>query len=200
VILNGLLDGSAEDIARTSDSVAEAMKRYAQLGAESNLVMSTHKCGHACIDEFKWLAYQRLKQYFGMQPARSGVNLGALVRGARDRASWAWGNDDSRFPQIGDEGTKVEVLVDGNMESALSELFVHLAGKIPLSSSLHVEIGTDVDCPFITCTIPGGDDSVIVGHNDTRYSERICFENRVALKREQTSTGLLYILRFEFPA
>ena len=199
IILNGLLDGATEDIERTSTGVTEVMSEYREAGAEDNLILRTHKCGHHFIDEFKWFAYRRLKEHFGMQPVRKLTDLSHLLRNARQLASWAWNNDDSRFLPIPEHGGKVQVLVDENMESALFRIFVHLTEKTPADSSLSLEIDVNGDSAHVACSIPAGDDSVKVAHDydDIRYCQQVFSENHATWAREQSNTGLRYVLGFK---
>jgi dienelactone hydrolase len=196
ILLNGLLDGSGEKIAGTTQGLAEAMDEYRAMKAEGNLVVRTHKCGHHIVDDFKWYAYKRLKQHFGMQPLRDALDLRELLRDARRGAWWAWGNDDTRFPPIAADPDDTRVAGDPNLEGALSALFVHLAEKTPAGSCLTVNVARGAGAPVVVCSVRGGDDSVEVAHDDIRYSEQILFENDVSLEREQSDSELRYLLRF----
>ena len=47
------------------DSVYEC---YREAGAPDNILIRKLPTGHKFIDEFKWEAYARLKEHFGMVP------------------------------------------------------------------------------------------------------------------------------------
>ena len=96
---------------------------YERQGAAANLLLRKLECGHRFVDAFKWEAYKRLKEYFGVLPRRERVSLGAVVQEARRVLADVW---ESRhdFPEP-DIGTDCYVSVNRDqMSSAIAGLFL----------------------------------------------------------------------------
>ena len=92
--MQGSIDGTPEYIEHVKKSYAHTKRFYEADGVPENLVLRIHNCGHHFLDEFKWEAFTRLRQYFGMEEKRVAVPLTQVLTGARQ----CFAADNLTFP------------------------------------------------------------------------------------------------------
>jgi len=70
-----------------------AVSCYEEANAPENILIRELDCGHRFADEFKWEAYRRLKEYFGILSLREPASLVAIVKEAQEQTrSWSEAN------------------------------------------------------------------------------------------------------------
>jgi hypothetical protein len=171
-----------------------AKRVYAEKGAPENLILRILPCGHHFLDQFKWEAYYKLKQYFGMAGVKASLPLKDVLISAQEGSWWYWSEDDKeRFLKL---PNKYYVLANKEtLISAFGALFIFLWGKCPGDSSVSVHVDSDQDNCYVVCTIPGGNDEAKSAHEHfIRSAEQFFFENSASLKRENTPDGIKYVV------
>jgi dienelactone hydrolase len=179
-----------------------AKEFYQEASCSQNLVLRIARCGHHFLDEFKWEAYARLKEYFGLQDIKDSVLLEDVLKKAREGCSWVWKRwiKEKGFPEITSSSKCYVTANKERLTLAFSLMFAHLCQKRPQGSSLVVNVSSGGKNCHVTCTIVGGDDNLRVAH-DTYYqmrpAEQIFFENSASLKRENTHNEIKYVVNFK---
>ena len=156
MILWGAFDGKAceqEDLRRARDSVYEI---YREAGAPDSILIRKLATGHKFIDEFKWEAYARLKEHFGMIPDPEPLSLKELAIEARKATEVSWDDLDATFSEI--EGPDIPVTtIREQALSAIGGLFMFMADR-SLSGSIHARVGLEGERPFLSCTHTANED------------------------------------------
>jgi hypothetical protein len=192
--LQGAYDGSPEDIEKVKKTYEFAKRIYGEKGAPENLILRILPCGHHFLDQFKWEAYYKLKQYFGMAGVKESVSLKEVIMNAQAVAWWYWSEDDKeKFLKL-----PLECYVLANEETltrAFIALFYFLRGKCPGNSSVNVHVEKNQENCYVVCTIPGGSDEAKSAYEYIiRSAEQFFFENSASLKRENTPDGIKYVV------
>ena len=123
---------------------------YRQVGAPDNLLICKMRAGHRFADEFKWEAYKRLKEHFGILPERKPESLLSMARDARHATSNGWQDYNVTFPEVAGLETRVVVNRE-QMVSAISALFLYLFDRSS-DVSLSVISETADHRPSLRCT------------------------------------------------
>ena len=126
VALLGAFDGSQEDREAVRAAYEYAKRFYEADRAAENLVLSRHDCGHHFLDEFKWDAYARLRQYFGMDQPRRAVSLTAVVEDARCHHTIGRGD---RIPEVRIPERADVIAEERRLIVAFGTLFIYLSTK-----------------------------------------------------------------------
>ena len=150
MILWGAFDGKAceqEDLQKVRDSVYEC---YREAGAPDNILIRKLPTGHKFIDEFKWEAYARLKDYFGMTPDPEPLSLKELAIEARKATKVSWDDLDATFNEIESPDVPITTFREQAL-SAIGGLFMFMADR-SLSGSIQARVGVEGERPFLSCT------------------------------------------------
>lgn len=95
-----------------------AHKCYQEANAPDNILIRKRDCGHRFVDEFKWEAYKRLKERFGILPAREPASLKSIVEEARSVTTAGWEENLVAFPEVSGQ----ECSVTANREQLVSAI------------------------------------------------------------------------------
>ena len=176
-----------------------ARQSYEAVGAAENLLIQRLDCGHRFIDEFKWTAYKRLKEYFDILPQRSMVSLAAMVADARTATSDAWGDQHVVFPEPEVAG-ECRVMVNGReMTSAIAALYLYLLDR-SARPELRVSIKEEVDGVDLRCCVPSDKplpaDAVAGGFETLRGVKQVVAEHDASLACNHSEGELMYTISF----
>jgi len=156
MILWGAFDGKAceqEDLQKVRNSVYEC---YRESGASDSILIRKLATGHKFIDEFKWEAYARLKEHFGMVPDPEPLSLKELVIEARKATEVSWDDLDATFNEIEGPDVPITTLREQAL-SAIGGLFMFMADR-SLSGSIGARVGLEGEQPFVSCTHTANED------------------------------------------
>jgi len=127
--LCGNFDGKDPDQrVRNKQAFERAYRCYEEVDAPQNILIRELDCGHRFADEFKWEAYRRLKEHFGMYKPRELLSLRSVVEKARDEArSWCEANHVV-FAEV--SGQDSSVMADTEqLVSAFAGLILYLTDR-----------------------------------------------------------------------
>jgi len=194
--LQGAYDGSPKHLRKVEETYEFAKRIYGEKGVPENLILRILPCGHHFLDQFKWEAYYKLKQYFGIAGIQETLSLKDILISAQNSGwcGWYWSDEDKEtFLKLPD---KYSVLANKEtLVMAFGVLFVFLWGKCPGGSSVNVHVDSDQDNCYVVCTIPGGNDEAKSAYElAIRSAEQFFFENSASLKRENTPAGIKYVV------
>jgi len=196
VEFQGSCDGTPDQIKKVENSYEFAKRVYEEKGMPENLILRILPCGHHFLDQFKWEAYYKLKQYFGMLGVKESLSLKDVLISAQEGpwSWWYWSEGDKEgFLKLPDEHY---VLANKEtLASAFGSLFVFLWGKCSGNSSVNVHVDSDQDNCYVVCAIPGGSDEAKSAYEPAiRKAEQFFFENSASLKRENIPDQIKYVV------
>ena len=128
IALSGNLDVEDQDQDLNRRGYDYAHRCYQEAGAPENIVIRKYDCSHRFVDEFKWEAYKRVKELFGILPERNHVSLTSIAEEARRATTSGWEDQLVTFPEV----TGEEYLVTANREnmvSAVAGLILYLSDR-----------------------------------------------------------------------
>jgi len=196
----GTHDAGPKGIKGAKGAYEFAQKIYGEKGVPENLILRTPPCGHHFLDQFKWEAYYKLKQYFGMAEVKESISLKDVLMSAQERAWRFWMRND----KDGASAIPDECYVIANKEMltrAFSSLFRFIRGRCPLTSSVNVYVESDQDNLNVVCAIIGVESPVesLKGSSDhtIRDAEQLFVENSASLRRESTTDQVKYIVALQ---
>ena len=125
---------------------------YSKVGAPDNVLIRKLDVGHRFADEFKWEAYKKLKEYFGILPERNSVSLVSMAEDARRVTSDSWHDQNVSFPVV--TGRDCRVFVNRvQMVSAIAGLYLYLSDRSSdISLTVSVDGTTGRPCLHCVCT------------------------------------------------
>lgn len=131
IALQGSLDGTGEKLKQVQVAYEHAKRFYEADGVPENLILKIHTCGHHFLDEFKWEAYAKLRQYFGMDNNKKVIPLLRIFESVRNSTAWTWKKGAGVFPEIGMlEHTHV-IADEERLTEAFHGFFCYLFQKKP---------------------------------------------------------------------
>jgi dienelactone hydrolase len=180
----------------------EAMKRnfaagkqfYEELGVEENLVLRMPPCAHHFLDGFKWEAYARLKQHFGIDDDREHLFVEDVLRTALETTTWAW-QDFDLFPHICSAGQHRILANMHTLEAAFRALLLTLSHSVGYDSRLEVAVEAEGGAVRVICRVPRRQEG-IQGAMDhyLREAEQLFVENGASLARDPTPGELRWVV------
>jgi dienelactone hydrolase len=194
--LQGAYEGSPDNIKEVEDCYRFARGIYEGKGAPENLILRILPCGHHFLDQFKWEAYYKLKQHFGMAGVRESLLLKNILMSAQAGAWRYWTRDDKdTFLKLSDECyilANEEVLV-----RAFVALFYFLRGRCPDSSSLNVCVESDQGKCYVVCSILGDENPKGNYDHRLRDAEQFFVQSSGCLRRESIPDQVKYIVALQ---
>ncbi|NKB67462.1 MAG: hypothetical protein GKR89_10405 [Candidatus Latescibacteria bacterium] len=195
--LQGALDGPPAKIEQIKAAYEDARRFYQADGAAENLVLRIHQCGHHFLDDFKWEAYSRLKQYFKIDTDKISVPLDRILKAAREQCSWAWANNE-QFPEIKLSQRPTIIANEMRLSGAFAALFIYLFAKWP-SVPLVLKTQENQSSITIRCILdwprPQENASAKVPQeNFMRRAQQLFVENGAAMIEEAKSDAMQYTI------
>ncbi|MEW6686197.1 MAG: acetylxylan esterase [Candidatus Edwardsbacteria bacterium] len=192
----GSYDGTQEQIQKLINAHKFAGRFYEKMNVADNLVLRIKPCHHVFIDEFKWEAYARLKEYFGIAEQTKHFFLEEVLQDAK-KDLWCWEEDDKKaFLNTSGKHSilgKRRILTD-----AFRAMFIILLQKRPAGGSLSVAVESDQDRCYVVCTVLGTCEGVKSAHEYlVRSMEQGFFENSAFLRRENTPDQVKYVVTLQ---
>jgi hypothetical protein len=80
MVLHGRLDDTCGAAAEIIADMGRAAEFYGSQGVPGNFLLRAPRHQHYFLDEFKWEAYARLKEHFGMLPSKQSLQLAAILK------------------------------------------------------------------------------------------------------------------------
>jgi len=201
MFLAGSYDHSPDELAKDQEAYDRAHRHYVELGAPDNLVLRVQPCEHHFADEFKWEAYARLREYFGLVPPTERVSLKDVLAAAiKNSAGWWHGEKPWRWEkdQTPELTCDPELRVVANRDTlvrAFEAILYPLSEKIPADSTLTVRAEAEADSVRVVYSVPAGTDETRAPMDYlTRQAEQLFVENKATLTRHSNAAGLEYVV------
>lgn len=199
------LDATAADLAAVPTVQARGRRAYEALGATGErFAHHVVAHGHHFSEEFKVIAYRRLKEYFGMIGTGEPVSLLGLVEEAvaalekREDLWWCWHTraPGSKLPSLTINGDRAcFTRADrARLLRAFQTTLIPLMQKIPHGSCLEVRVDNEPGGSRVLFTIAGGTAATRSAHESllrqaahhfahvdaqlirTHYANTLCYE------------------------
>ncbi len=141
--LSGTFDVEDQNEDQNQRAYDFAHRCYEKVGAPDNLLNRKFPCGHRFVDEFKWEAYKRLKEHFGILPEREPVSLMEVAEEARRMSTSGWEEQHVVFPEVTGQDSSVTVNRT-QVVSAIAGLILYLADRsaeVTLKATVEVVAG-----------------------------------------------------------
>ena len=197
VALQGSLDGSVDSVQRKRDAFERAREFYEADGKPDNLILRTPNCGHHFLDVFRWEAYMRLKEHFGIPDGKERKSLVQILNSARQSAIWLWGDQPTQFPEVEAASPCYVSANEQDLIGAFYSLLLHLFSKEnqpPLKATIE-ERPTGYRIVFaIPSKTPEQNADARVSHE---ISDQVFFEHAATLARSTGSQEIQYEVTFK---
>ena len=193
VMLRGALDTSITNEDPSHEDFSDVRRHYQEEGGPDRFVVRRPVCGHHFLNQFKWEAYRRLKDYFGMSPRKRPMELSALLADARKENQRRIG-PGQQFPEIQYETRELTVLADNRLRGALCGILGNLIEKTPGAAGPAVSVSLQRNHPTILCIARGAEEKTRLPYNDV--PEDVSHEHAATLTREEAQGELRYSISF----
>ena len=159
-----------------------------------NLLIRKLDHGHRFADEFKWEAYKKLKEYFGILPERAPVSLASIANEAW-RATAGFLSEGVNVKFLGVSGQDHMVVANRKqILSALAGLYLYLSDR-SLGITLAVSIDTISGRPCFHCVCSGENpipkQPTLSDFESLRCVDQILAEHEAKLSWEHTGRDLI---------
>lgn len=180
--------------ARDRRSFEYAYSCYEKANAPENILIRELDCGHRFADEFKWEAYKRLKEHFGIFTPREPVSLMSVVKEAREEARPWFEANHVLFTEV--SGQDSSIMADRKqLVSAFVGLILYLTDRsieVTVRAVLSAEAGRNLASFVCTGSPPIPMDAPPSTFESLRRVRQVLAEHDAVLEWEHSENELIY--------
>jgi hypothetical protein len=194
MILHGRFDDTCGEPAQIMADAEESAALYKARGVPGNFLLRMPPHQHHFLDEFKWEAYTRLKEHFGMLPSKQSLHLATILKKCLRQ------NDDPYVIGIDELAVNGDTIVYADRNTLINAFQTAIAALASKGASPRIEASVaehGASASVAICAVDVSQEAKGWGDHLFRRAQQLFVESSARSSLVASERGLQCIVTFD---